>query len=112
MLKPLLTLLLGLGFVSANAHIDDPQEERIVNLRSQIIRLVDNPDLTYADIDSEEAQLHFFINRDSEVVVLYVDSENTFVKDYLKGRLNYRKIKNNTLRGAYSMKITLKKEVE
>ena len=87
---------------------DHPKQEFVENLRSQIIEHIDNPDLSDAGFTKVEATLHFFINKESEIVVTYVDVEDKFVDQFLKHRLNYKQIKNNVLRGPYSMKVTIK----
>ena len=87
---------------------EHPKRELIENLRSQIIEHIDQPDLSEAGFQEIEATLHFFINKKSEVVVTYVDVKDEFVDQLLKERLNYKEIKNNVLRGPYSMKVTIK----
>jgi hypothetical protein len=109
LIKTAAILLLLTGVMTAFATPDQPQKERIENMRSQIFEHIDNPDLTNADFSEIEATLHFMINKESEIVVLYVDAQDEFVDQYLKTRLNYKEIKNNVLRGPYSMKITIKK---
>lgn len=83
-------------------------KEHLENVRSQITEYIDNPDLTGTDIKEVDATLHFVINKESELVVVYVDCQETFVVNYLKERLNYKKLENNLLRGPYSMKIKIK----
>lgn len=83
-------------------------KEHLENVRSQITEFIDNPDLTGTDIRETDATLHFVINKESELVVVYVDSQETFVVNFLKERLNYKKLENNLLRGPYSMKIKIK----
>ena len=109
LIKTAAILVLLAGVTKGFATPDQPQKERIENMRSQIFEHIDNPDLTNTDISEVEATLHFMINKESEIVVLYVDANDEFVDQYLKTRLNYKVIKNNVLRGPYSLKITFKK---
>ncbi|MCB0664414.1 MAG: hypothetical protein KDC80_01270 [Saprospiraceae bacterium] len=110
LIKTIAAALLLLVVVNGYSSNDDPKviKERLENVRTQITDYIDNPNLTGIDIKEMEATLHFVINKESELVVVYVDSENVFVDSFLKERLNYKKIKDNLLRGPYSMKITIK----
>lgn len=78
------------------------------DLRSQIVKLIDKPDLSDTELNTEEALLHFMVNAKGEVVVLFVETKNNFVDHYLKERLNYRKLK-AVETGRYRMKVTIKK---
>lgn len=110
LIKTIATSLLLLIVVASYSSNDDPKiiKERLENVRTQITDYIDRPDLTGVDLKEIEATLHFVINKESELVVVFVDSENQFVDGFLKERLNYKKIDNNLLRGPYSMKITIK----
>ena len=109
LIKTAAILILLTGVTKGFATPDQPQKERLENMRSQIFEHIDNPDLTNAEFSEVEATLHFMINKESEIVVLYVDAQDEFVDQYLKAKLNYKMIKNNVLRGPYCMKITFKK---
>ena len=93
---------------SLTAHTIAPDPSTLQKVREQIIAFIANPDVSSFDFDQAESTLHFLINKNNEVVVLYVDTQSNFVDDYLKSRLNYRQLKNTRLRGRYAMKITLK----
>ena len=84
-----------------------PYGEVTKGLRSQIEKLIDNPNLSNTGLQKEEALLHFFVNDKNEVVVLLVETENSFVDQFLKERLNYKKLKEVT-GGRYTLKITIK----
>lgn len=96
--------------VAAFGSDGDPESIRkyLENVRTQITEYLENPDLSGTEIREAEATLHFIINKESELVVVYVDSQEAFVDRYLKERLNYKKLENNLLRGPYSMKIRIK----
>jgi hypothetical protein len=77
------------------------------DLRNQIVKLIEKPDLTNTAFNKEEALLHFMVNVKGEIVVLFVETENTFVDQYLKERLNYRRLK-EVHSGRYRLKVTIK----
>lgn len=110
LIKTIAALVLLSTVVMGYSSNNDPKEvkERLENVRTQITDYIDNPDLTGLEIKEIDATLHFVINKESELVVVYVDSENQFVDGFLKERLNYKKLENNLLRGPYSMKIKIK----
>ncbi|WP_025742403.1 hypothetical protein [Aquimarina pacifica] len=77
--------------VFANNTIDaNPKQQ----LRQEITTLLEAPKM---DIEQNEvkANVEFTLNANGEIVVLTVNSEKMGVDDYVKGRLNYKKIKTN-----------------
>ncbi|NND06033.1 MAG: hypothetical protein HKN87_06620 [Saprospiraceae bacterium] len=106
-LIPVFLLLFGISS-SLTAHTSAPDPSNLQKVREQIIEFIDHPDVSRFDFDQAESTLHFLINKNNEIVVLYVDTQSDFVDDYLKSRLNYKQLKNTRLRGRYAMKITLK----
>lgn len=84
---------------------DDPQA--ISNLRSNIVQLVESPDLGEHGITKEEVKLKFYINKDQEIVVVDTGTDNLYLDSFLKNRLNYQKVKEKNLKpGMYNLKIT------
>ena len=77
-------------------------------LRNQLIKLIDKPNLSSVKQENLEAWLHVIINQKKEIVVLLVETDSDFVDQYLKSKLNYKKISSSTAGGRYSMKVTLK----
>ena len=52
-------------------------------------------------------QLRLYVNRDREVVVLDTGTENSYLDEFIKHRLNYRVIESQDLdTGLYNIKIT------
>ncbi|MDT0688390.1 hypothetical protein RM549_01235 [Salegentibacter sp. F188] len=74
--------------VNAKTTLEDPSHVKL-----EIEKLLKNHNL-----DLEEdivANVLFTINDDKELVVLIIDSEDEKVKDFIKHRLNYKKIKSS-----------------
>ncbi|WP_426429676.1 hypothetical protein ACPX19_09020 [Winogradskyella sp. HB-48] len=57
------------------------------------------------DID---ATVQIAINKENEIVVLSVDTKNKKVENYIKGRLNYRKIPNDVIGSGHYYTIPVK----
>lgn len=75
--------------VFANNAIDaNPKQE----LQREITNLLEAPKM---NIEQNEVKAHveFTLNANGEIVVLTVNSERAGVDDYVKNRLNYKKVK-------------------
>lgn len=108
----MLACMLVLSFLTLSSSTyanngNDP--ETINNLRSNIVKLVEAPDLGENGINNEEVRLKFYINKSQEIVVVDTGTDNHYLDSFLKNRLNYQKIKDNNLKpGIYNLKITFK----
>ena len=76
-------------------------------IRTEIIKLIHKPDLMTTNIDKAETYLHFTINQKHEIIVLTVDTEDTFMDQFFKSRLNYKKLSAAEIGGRYSVKVTI-----
>jgi len=72
----------------------------ITALRNKIVRLIDKPDLTTLSGDQFTAEIEFIVTRKNEVLVIGVNTDNAFFDTYIKGKLNYSRIK---IRGVQQM---------
>lgn len=108
----LLAGVIAFAFVSMSSTLyanDGNDPETISNLRSDIVKLVEAPNLGENGINSAEVKLKFYINKDQEIVVVDTGTENNYLDSFLKNRLNYHKVKDNNLKpGIYNIKITFK----
>ena len=108
----LLSCMLGLIVLTfaSNVYANDGEDpETISNLRTKIVKLVDDPNLGEHDIVSAEVKLRFYINKENEIVVVESGTENNYLDNFLKSRLNYQRIKGENLKpGMYNIKITFK----
>jgi len=80
----------------------------VSEIRTQIIELIDKPDLSDEMVENLEANLHFLINQKNEIVVLMVETDNDFVDQYLKSKLNYKKLLTDSVGVRYNLKVTIK----
>lgn len=103
----LATALLVGGFVSA-ATI--PTKEKINPTTLEIRALLTDDDFI-VDQDTS-AYVTFMLNKDGEIVVLTVDTEDITVENFVKARLNYHKLNTSLEIGKeYKVPILLKTEV-
>ncbi|TPN87265.1 hypothetical protein [Aquimarina algicola] len=60
-------------------------------LRAQIEQLLKDPDI-FVENEELNAKIEFTLNTKGQIVVLSVDAEESNVEEYIKSRLNYKKI--------------------
>ena len=80
--------LFVVGTVSANPtdQIWNPTKK----LSTQIHKMLESNSF---DVESDlVANVRFTINKEGEIVVLSVDTSNTVLEGFVKGRLNYQKV--------------------
>ncbi len=94
-MKKLVTLIVvTLINFSAFANADRPVSAIKTELRTEIIKLLGKADFAYnKDISTT---IEFTINNKGEIIVLTVASENNTVDAYVKSKLNYKVITNQT----------------
>ena len=63
------------------------------NLRSEIIELIAQPDLSILDGQNMDANLRLMINENNELIVIDSGTNNKQLDNYIKSKLNYKKIK-------------------
>lgn len=79
---------------ATNDYHKIPKEE----LRNEIISLLDKrPNINIAE-EYIEARIVFTVNAKNQIVVLTIDAKegHTEIKNYIKSRLNYKKVKFDT----------------
>jgi len=63
------------------------------NLRSEIVELIAQPDISVLDGQDVVANLRLMINENDELIVIDSGTNNVQLDKYIKSRLNYKKIK-------------------
>ena len=79
----MLSFMLGLVALTftSNVYANDGEDpEAISNLRTKIVKLVDDPNLGEHDIASAEVKLRFYINRENEIVVVDSGTKNNYFR--------------------------------
>lgn len=90
--KVLLVALLASVFFSVSAFAATEGMNPKSSLRAEIIDLIDHPNATILDGQSEIANLRLMINNDNELIVIDTGTKNKELDVYLKSKLNYKKI--------------------
>ncbi len=85
----LFIIVLGLGQVFASN--DNPTKSPEKELRNRIALLLDKPEIK-VEKNEISANIQFVLNSKDEIVVLSVDSEKEIIENYVKARLNYKKV--------------------
>lgn len=107
MLSALTVILFSMN-IFANNPTKIPNIDLEDQLRQKIVNLIVTPD--YKVSDAQTAIIKFLVTVENEIVVLRVDTSNSFLESHIKSQLNYEKVeiegvkKNNP----YFIKITLK----
>lgn len=91
MRKFTLALFTALLFISGSALASSPDDHKPEKLSTQIQKILNNNSFN-SDYNGLYAQVRFTLNKEGEIVVLSVDTENTKLEGFVKGRLNYKKV--------------------
>lgn len=91
-MRKLSLLVVALAFLAGTTATaaTEPTEPNPITITKEISKFLANPDFDFGA--EETAKVSFMINKDKEVVVLSVDSDNEAVISYIKARLNYQKL--------------------
>tara|TARA_R110002124_G_scaffold6123_1_gene37330 strand:+ start:75393 stop:75728 length:336 start_codon:yes stop_codon:yes gene_type:complete len=86
-------LLIGTSVSTAAVSV----EKEPTTTSEEITQFLENPEF----IVSEEmiASVAFVVNKENEIVVLSVETENELLEGYIKNRLNYQKLQTNVKQG-------------
>lgn len=106
-------LLVGALTCSSVLMASTNSEDRVTEsatITTQIGKLLKNPGFI---VDGEvTANVRLVLNKNNELVVLSVDSENNKVESYIKSRLNYKKLSESyeTLEGEFIVPVRVTPE--
>jgi hypothetical protein len=104
----LLALVLFTGTLSTYAA-NDPHVSSNKTTK-EIAKILENPDFEFEE--SIYAYVTFIVNKNNEVVVLFVDCETKGVCKFIKNRLNYRQLGTELEKGVeYKVPIRIVNEV-
>ncbi len=102
----LLVLLVtfSLGSFASTTPKDNPSNGQ--NLVKEVTQLLDAPNFKITE--DLTAQVTFMLNKNNEIIVVSVDTDSKGVEDYVKSRLNYKKIKSNPSKKLFKMPFRIK----
>ncbi|RNC89511.1 MAG: hypothetical protein ED555_08520 [Allomuricauda sp.] len=92
MRKISLVLFAALLFVSGNVLANNPNPEAPTKALSTQIQKMLNRNSFGEAYEGAHAQVRFTFNKEGEIVVLSVDTENSNLEGFVKGKLNYKKV--------------------
>ena len=108
-LKILLIVLLASTFsLTSFANVSEGNPES--DLRQEILDYIDQPSTTVYDSEYMVTNLKFMVNSDRELVVVDTGTENERLDNYLKNKLNYKRVDTNQVEyhKMYSVKVIFK----
>jgi len=91
MKKLIVVLVAVLASTQIFANDKPSKNTSVEELRNEIVVLLDKPEIKLEQ-NEIKANIEFILNAKGEIVILTVDSEKTAVEDYVKSRLNYKKV--------------------
>lgn len=91
-LLPILAFTILFWNMGEAHHSPDPVSE----IQREITKLLGNPHWTGLKEDLS-ATVYFTVNIEQEVVVLYVDTSDERAEAYIKNRMNYQRLKDESL---------------
>ncbi|MCJ7466545.1 MAG: hypothetical protein MUO53_07610 [Maribacter sp.] len=92
-----LIAIMLLSSVSSFANREPKMAEMAKDLSEQIADLLNDNNFVVTDNDLT-ANVSFTLNKDGEMVVLTVDTDNPVLEGFVKSRLNYKKVELATYR--------------
>lgn len=81
-------LLISGNLLANESDKNDPQK----NLATQIRELLKVNQLVIYDADELTAEVLFTVNSDAEIVVISVETDDSNLESFVKGKLNYKKV--------------------
>lgn len=79
--------------LSANATEESTIESKAIT--NQVKDLLQKPNFTIEE--DFQAYVRLALNENNELVVLYVNSKNEMINNFIKNRLNYKKVSQNVI---------------
>ncbi len=99
------TAVVALAFLSLSFTTTTTETKR--ELHDQIVELIGDSNQILADINVN-AEITFTLNDKSEIVVVSVKSDNTIVDNFIKSKLNYKKVNVKSLNPGKMYRLPLK----
>jgi len=97
-MKNLLVLFLGftLSTTVLFANNETPVAAAKKELRNEIVKLLGNNEFQLTSAFAK-AEISILLNSKNELVIISVKSENALLESFIKRKLNYKRVKANTL---------------
>lgn len=109
-MRKLSLLVAAVAFLVASTSFagNVPATEKVpTSISTELGKHLTNPDFEFAQ--NTIAKVSFMVNKDNEVVVLSVDSDNEQLVSFIKARLNYQKVTAKIAKGTeYTLPVRLK----
>ena len=108
-----ISLILALSlFVSAQSFAA-PIDDNSKNLRKEIAKMIEAPDLSSFDLSETYVFINFTVNDNNEIVVQNIKADNEEIRLFVYNNLNKRKVNAEGLSTDtnYNLKVAFRKEV-
>lgn len=107
-LKLLICVIAISLFASSAAFANSTETTTSSQLRAEVVDLLGSHPFDEVE-EGIEATVSFMLNKESEIVIISVDSNSQGVEEFVKEKLNYQKVNTTGLKNGkiYEMPITL-----
>ena len=101
----LLVVMVTFGSV-LSASTNSIEKAEPVSISETVKKLLKNPNF---QLDKDvNAMVEVFINKDNEMVVMSVETDNQIVESFIKNRLNYQKLSSKVIGDSKKFRIPVK----
>lgn len=109
-MKKVVVLFLGLTLSTSTlfANNTNPVEKAKSELRTEIVKLLGNNEFPLTNAVIAKAELSILLNNNNQLVIVSIKSDNHLLVEYVKRKLNYKRIKAKVLRKMKIYKIPVK----
>lgn len=92
-MKNLIVLFFGImmSTTSLFANNENPIKNQKEVLRNEIIKLLNNHDFPLTE-GAVTADVTLLVNKNNELIVVSIKTDNNFLEGYIKRKLNYKKV--------------------
>ncbi len=90
-MKQIMIIMTLVFALVSNVFAVDPTQVS-EDMRDKIVELMETPDFGYTNIVDELATIEFVLNAKNEIVVIDVNTASQYLEDYIKIKLNYKKL--------------------
>ncbi len=91
-------LLVSTSLLSTNSHAKSIVDTSAIELRNELIKMIQNPNLKQHGIAEAEIQLRFTISQKGEIELLTVNAENEYLVEFVRKKLDKQKINIENIR--------------
>lgn len=91
-------LMVSTSLMSINSHAKSIVDTSAIELRTELMKMIQNPNLKENGISDAEIQLRFIISAKGEIQLLEISAENEYLVEFVRKKLDKQKINIENIR--------------